>query len=78
MGAFLRQTTVTALGVAPLPGSTMISHSNGSLGRAALKDKPDFTAALCEKVLKYILLNHDNIVAQYISGPLKNQPSRIS
>lgn len=44
--AFLWQTTETLLGVAPLPGSTTTSHSVGSLGRAALKDSPLFTAAL--------------------------------
>ena len=34
------------MGVAPLPGSTTMSHSAESLGRAALNDRPDFTVAL--------------------------------
>lgn len=43
---FFWQTTETVLGVAPLPGSTTMSHSAESLGRAALKDRPVFTVAL--------------------------------
>lgn len=43
---FLWQTTETVLGVAPLPGSTIMSHSAESLGRTALKDRPIFTVAL--------------------------------
>lgn len=46
MATFLWQTTETVLGVAPLPGSTTVSHSVESLGRAALNDRPVFTAAL--------------------------------
>lgn len=43
---FLWQMTETVLGVAPLPGSTMMSQSADSLGRATLNDRPDFTVAL--------------------------------
>lgn len=46
IATFLWQTTETVPGVAPLPGSTTISHSAESLGRAALNDRPVFTAAL--------------------------------
>lgn len=43
---FLWQTTETVLGVAPLPGSTAMSHSAESLGRATLNARPAFTVAL--------------------------------
>lgn len=53
---FFLQTTETVLGVAPLPGSTTMSQSTESLGRAPLNDRPVFTVALHYKYIsKYII-----------------------